>query len=85
MFAIELNMFSIGTIVVPTHTKPIPKPVYIPDIGRAEPIQKQHVKMVGVLVIKLAIPSNTIKHHLCEICFHPKVGEMIIDGILDQK
>jgi hypothetical protein len=40
MFAIKLDLFSIGTIVVPTHTKHVPKLVYIPYIGIIEPIQK---------------------------------------------
>jgi hypothetical protein len=33
MFAIELNMFVIGTITVPTYTKPILKLVYIPNLS----------------------------------------------------
>jgi hypothetical protein len=35
MFAIELNLFSIRTIITPTHTKHVPKPICIPDIGIA--------------------------------------------------
>jgi hypothetical protein len=36
MFAIKLDMFSIGTIAIPTHTEHVPKLVYILDIVKAE-------------------------------------------------
>jgi hypothetical protein len=35
--------------------------------------------MVGVLVIKLAIPPNIVKQHLLETFFDQEVKEMIID------
>jgi hypothetical protein len=84
MFATELNMFSIGTIAVHTHTKPIPKLVYIPDIVIAEPVQNQHVKPVDVLVVKLVIPHDIVKQHLFETFFHLEVGEMIVNETLVQ-
>jgi hypothetical protein len=62
MFAIEVDLFSIETIAVPTHTKLVPKPVCILYIGIKELIQKQLVKTVGVLTIKLAIPPNTVNN-----------------------
>jgi hypothetical protein len=37
-------MFSIGTIAIPTHNEPLPKPIYILDIGIEEPVRKQLVK-----------------------------------------
>jgi len=40
MFAIKLDLFSIRTIAVPTHTEPIPKLIYIPYIGIIELVQK---------------------------------------------
>jgi hypothetical protein len=49
MFAIELNLFSIGTIVIPTHTEFVPKLIYIPAISIVELVQKQ----LSVLFVKL--------------------------------
>jgi hypothetical protein len=40
MFATELDLFSIGTIAIPTHIKPILKLVCIPNIIMAKPILK---------------------------------------------
>jgi hypothetical protein len=40
MFATELDMFSIGTIEVPTHTKLVFKLVHIPYLSIAEPVPK---------------------------------------------
>jgi hypothetical protein len=60
MFAIELDLFSIGTITIPTHIEHVPKLVYIPYIVIIEPIPKQPIKPVGVLAIKLAIPPNIV-------------------------
>jgi hypothetical protein len=85
MFATELDQFSIGIIVVPTHIEPIPKLVCILDIIMAKPILKQPIAPIDVLAMKLAIPPNTIKQHLLEIFFHPKVGEMIVDETLARK
>jgi hypothetical protein len=81
MFAMKLYMFSIGTITIPTHIEPIPKPVNIPDIGITKLVQKL-VKTLGVLVIKLTIPPNIVKQHLPETFFHLEVGEMIVDETL---
>jgi hypothetical protein len=72
-------MVLIETIVVPTHTEPIPKPACILDIGTTKPVQKQPVKTIGILAVKLAMPLDIIKQHLLETFFHPKVGEMIVD------
>jgi hypothetical protein len=72
-------MFSIGTITIPTHTKHVPKSVHIPNIVIVGLVPKQLVKPIGVLAIKLVIPPYTIKQHLLENFFHPKVGEMIVD------
>jgi hypothetical protein len=79
MFATELDMFSIRTITIPTHTKHVPKLVYIPDIIMAEPILKQHVVAIDVLVVKLAVPLDIVKQHLSKVFFHPKVGKTIVD------
>jgi hypothetical protein len=38
MFDIELDLLLVGIILVPTHTKPIPKLVCIPNIVIAKPI-----------------------------------------------
>jgi hypothetical protein len=40
MFAIELDMFSIGTIEIPTPTKSVSKLIHIPDLSIVEPIPK---------------------------------------------
>jgi hypothetical protein len=52
MFAMELDMFSIGTITIPTHIEPIPTTYFIPNIVIAKLVLK-HVKYVGVLAVKL--------------------------------
>jgi len=62
LFAIELDLFSIKTIAIPTHIKLVPKPICILYIGIKELIQKQLVKMIGVLTVKLAIPPNTVNN-----------------------
>ncbi len=51
MFTTKLNMFSIGTIAVPTHIEPIPKLTCIPNIGITKLVQKQPIKTIGILVI----------------------------------
>ncbi len=40
MFTTKLDMFLIGTIVILTHIKFVPKPFYILDIGIIELIKK---------------------------------------------
>jgi hypothetical protein len=85
MFAIELVMFSIGTIVVPTHIEFVLKPVCIPNIIMVEPILKQHVIPIDVLAMKLCIPSDIVKQHLAKIVFHPEVREMIVSEPLAQE
>jgi hypothetical protein len=77
MFATKLDMFSIGTIIVPTHIKPIPKSICIPRL-----VPKQLVKPIGVLAIKLTIPPYTIKQHLLETFFHLEVGRDDCDETL---
>ncbi len=74
MFTTLLDLFSIGTIAIPTHIELIFKIVYILDICILKPIIKQHVEMICVLVINLIIPPNIIKQHLLETFFHPEVG-----------
>jgi hypothetical protein len=75
-------LFSIGTIAISTHTKPVPKPIYIPKLSIIEPILKQPVEPICVLAINLTIPPNIVKNHLFETNFHPEMGEMIIDETL---
>jgi hypothetical protein len=61
MFATKLDMFSIEIITIPTHTEPIPKPIYIPNIIMAKPILKQPIIPIDVLVVKYhLILSNDI-------------------------
>ncbi len=79
MFAIELDLFSIGAIIVPTHVELVSKTICIQDLNIAKLVPKQHVQLVCVLVVNLAIPPNTIKQHLLETFFHLEIGEMIID------
>ncbi len=69
----------IGTITTPIHIKLIPKLICIPNIVMVEPILKQTIKSIGVLVVKLVIPLDIVKQHLLEIFFHSEVGKMIID------
>jgi hypothetical protein len=64
MFAIELNMFSIGTIVVPTHTKPIFKIECISNLRITKHVQTQFVKLVCFVVVNLIIPLDIVKQHL---------------------
>jgi hypothetical protein len=77
MFAIELDMFSIGTIKVPIHIELVSKPICIPNLSIAKPFPKQLIEPVCVLDVNLVIPPNIVKHHLLETFFHPKVGKMI--------
>jgi hypothetical protein len=79
MFAIKLDLFSIGTIVVPTHVEPVSKIIYIQDLNIAKLVPKQPIQLICVLVVTLAIPPNIIKQHLLETFFHLEIGEMIID------
>jgi hypothetical protein len=79
MFVIKLHLFSIGTIIVPTHIEHIPKPICLLDIIMAKPILNQPIILVNVLAMKLVVPPNIAKQHSPETFFHPKVGEMIID------
>jgi len=67
MFVTKLDLFSIGTIEVPTHTELISKPVHIPNLSMVDSVPKQHVELVCVLAINLAIPLDIIKQHLAEI------------------
>jgi len=85
MFATKLDLFSIGTIEVSTHTKLVSKPIHTPNLNTTYPIPKQIVELVCVLIINLVIPLNTIKQHLLEKIFHQKIGEMIVDETLVQE
>jgi hypothetical protein len=80
MFATKLNLFSIRTIALPTHTKLVSKPIYIPNFSIIKLVPKQHIEpMLCVLAINLTIPLDIIKQHLPKTFFHLEVGEMIID------
>jgi hypothetical protein len=79
MFAMKLGLFSIGTIVIPTHIELVFKLAYILHSSITKPFTKQHVELICVLVINLTIPPNIVKQHLPKTFFHPKVREMIID------
>jgi hypothetical protein len=61
MFAIELYLFSIGTIAVLTHIEPIPTTNYIPNTIITKFVIKKPTKSIGVLAMKLVIPPNIIK------------------------
>jgi hypothetical protein len=61
------------------------KSVGIPNLSITEPIPKQHVELICVLIVNLVIPLDIVKQHLPETFFHPKVGEMIIDETPTQK
>ncbi len=64
MFATKLDLFSIGTIIVPTHTKPIFKIDCISNLKITKHVQTQFVKLVCVLVVNLIIPLDIVKQHL---------------------
>ncbi len=66
MFATKLDLFSIGTIEVPTHTEVVSKPIHTPNLSITNPIPKQIVESICVLII----PPNTIKQHLPKNNFH---------------
>jgi hypothetical protein len=85
MFATRLDLFSIGTIKIPTHIEPVSKPIHIPNLSILGLVLKQHVKLVCVLAINLTIPLNIIKQHLPKILFHLEVGKMIIDETLTRE
>jgi hypothetical protein len=74
MFATKLDLFSIGTIIVPTHIEHVPTTNYIPNIVTIELVLKQLVKLVGILDVKLTITPNIVKQHLHEIFFYLEVG-----------
>jgi hypothetical protein len=84
MFATKLDLFLIGTIIVPTHIEHVPKPICIQNIIMAKPILK-HVIPINVLAMKLVLPLDIVKQHLTKIFFHPKVGEMIVNETPAQK
>jgi hypothetical protein len=61
MFATNLDLFSIGTVAIPTHTKLIiSKTGYVPNLKITKHVPKQPIEPVCVLAINLAIPPNTI-------------------------
>jgi hypothetical protein len=79
MSAKELNMFSIGTIVVPIHIELVFKSTFIPYFSITKPVPKQPIELICGLAINLTIPPNIIKQRLLETFFHLEVGEMIIN------
>jgi len=48
MFATKLDLFSIRTIEVPTHTELVSKPIRIPNHSVADLVPKQHVESICV-------------------------------------
>jgi hypothetical protein len=82
MFVIKLDLFSIGTIIIPIHIELVSKLAHIPNLSISKSIPKQPIERVCVLIINLVIPLDTIKQHLPKTFFHPKVGEIIIDETL---
>jgi hypothetical protein len=81
MFTTKLDLFSIGTIEIPTHIELVSKPIHILDLNITKLVPKQHVEPICVLAINLAIPPDIVKQHLPKIFFHLEVGEMIINEI----
>ncbi len=62
MFTTKLDLFSISFIVVPTHIKPVSKPVYLPNFNIIEVVPKQPIElMLCVLNVNLVIPLDTVK------------------------
>ncbi len=82
IFATYLNLFSIRTIVIPTHIELVPKLAYIIDFSIAQLVPKQHVELICIFVVNLIIPPDIIKQHLPETFLHLEVGEMIINETL---
>jgi hypothetical protein len=80
MFATKLDLFSIGTITILTHTKSICKSAYIPNLSIAKQVPKP-IEPICVLVVNLPIPLDIVKQHLLETFFHLELGEMIIDHL----
>jgi hypothetical protein len=64
MFATEVGLFSIGTIIIPIHTKVVSTLACILHTSITNLVPKQHVELIRVLVINLTIPLNIIKQHL---------------------
>jgi hypothetical protein len=55
MFATELDLFSIGTIELPIHTKSVFKLIHIIDLNIIKPVSKQLIEPICVLAISLSI------------------------------
>jgi hypothetical protein len=80
VFTTKLNLFSIGTIIIPyIHTKLVSKLNCILNLSIVGHVPKQLVELVCVLFINLIIPPNIVKQHLPETFLHTKKGEMIIN------
>jgi hypothetical protein len=80
MFPTKLDLFSIGTIKIPIHTKLVSKPIHIPNLSITNLVPKQpSIELICVLAINLVIPPDTIKQHLFETFFHLEIEEMIVD------
>jgi hypothetical protein len=60
MFAIKLDLFSIGTIIIPTHIELVFKLAYIPNLSISKLVPKQPIEPICVLIINLAIPPNIV-------------------------
>jgi hypothetical protein len=85
MFATKLDLFSIGTIEIPTHTELVSKLIHIPNLSLANLVPKQPIELICVLAINLVIPPDIIKQHLLETFFHLEIGEMIVDETFFQE
>jgi hypothetical protein len=76
-----LDLFSIGTIVIPKiiQYKPISKLNQRIDVGMVEKVFEPHVEQVCVLLVNLVIPLDIVKQHLLRTLFQLEIGEMFID------
>jgi hypothetical protein len=76
-----LDLFSIGTIVIPKtiQSKPISKLNQRIDVGMVEKVFEPHVEQVCVLLVNLVIPFDIVKQHLLRTLFQLEIGEMCID------
>jgi len=94
MFAIELGLFSIGTIIVPTlvWSNQFVKLITSASLNLVEQVIKhvEHVskppilsdilvKPVLVQFVKITIPLDIFQQHLLETFFQFEIGEMDID------
>jgi hypothetical protein len=77
MFATKLDLFSIITIIIPTHIKLVFKLVDILDFSIAELVPKQHVELICILTVDLTIPPDIVKQHLLQCSMDEDLRFMI--------